>query len=259
MSSTQNQTAFVTGGASGIGLATVRRFVATGKAVIALDNKISDELRALEAGGNVVAFEGDVRDWALNTEAVRAGMERFGPLGIAVLNAGTSLAGSVEDVSIEQLDDLLSINVTGVVLGFRACLPALLKRGAGAVVVTASVSGLAGDPYLWAYNGSKAAVINMIRAWALDYAQRHIRVNAVCPGPIRTRLTEPLYKGSAQSVGDQLVANVPMRRWGESDEVASAIEFLTSPEASFITGVALPIDGGVTASTGQFNLGVDGS
>jgi meso-butanediol dehydrogenase / (S,S)-butanediol dehydrogenase / diacetyl reductase len=251
----EKRVAFVTGAASGIGLATVRRFVEKGTAVVALDNKIGDELRALEGEGYVLAFEGDVRDAALNVDAVGAGVQRFGSLGVAVLNAGITHSGSVEDATIEQLDEVLSINVKGVVLGFRACIPALRTHGAGAVVITASVSGLAGDPSLWAYNGSKAAVINMMRAWALDYAASNIRVNAVCPGPIKTRLTEPLYDGPGTPVGDQIIANIPMQRWGDADEVASAIEFLTSASASYITGVALPVDGGVTASTGQFSSG----
>jgi meso-butanediol dehydrogenase / (S,S)-butanediol dehydrogenase / diacetyl reductase len=251
----EKQVAFVTGAASGIGLATVRRFVEKGTAVVALDNKIGDELRALEGEGYILAVEGDVRDAALNIDAVRAGVQRFGSLGIAVLNAGITHSGSVEDATIEQLDEVLSINVKGVVLGFRACLPAMRAHGAGAVAITASVSGLGGDPALWAYNGSKAAVINMARAWALDYAASNIRVNAVCPGPIKTKLTEPLYDGPGELIGDRIIANIPMQRWGGADEVATAIEFLTSASASYITGVALPVDGGVTASTGQFSPG----
>ena len=119
----------------------------------------------------------------------------------------------------------------------------------GSIVVTGSVSGLHGDPGLFAYNASKGAVVNMARAVALDVGHRGIRVNAVCPGPTRTAMTADT---ESQPIGASMAARVPLGRFGEAAEIAAAIAFLASPASSFITGVALPVDGGVTSGTGQW-------
>ena len=145
----------------------------------------------------------------------------------------------------------MHVNVRGVVMGMQAVLPSMLARGSGAIVVTASVSGLGGDPGMWAYNTSKAAVINLVRATAIDVAARGVRVNAVCPGPTHSGMTEPVRESRPEWYAG-LRSHVPMQRWGEAAEIAAVIAFLASPAASFVTGVAIPVDGGVTAGTGQF-------
>ena len=138
----------------------------------------------------------------------------------------------------------------GVVLGLRAALPALRRSSAAAVVATASVSGLGGDPGLWAYNTAKGGVVNFVRSAAIELGSQGIRVNGVCPGPTRTGMT----KGIEQipELHEALRAQIPLQRWGEADEVAAVICFLASEDASFVNGVLIPVDGGVTASTGQF-------
>jgi NAD(P)-dependent dehydrogenase (short-subunit alcohol dehydrogenase family) len=138
-----------------------------------------------------------------------------------------------------------------VVLGIRAAVPALRSAGGGSIVAVASTSGMRGDPAMWAYNASKGAVINLVRAMAVDLAHERIRVNAVCPGPTRTGMTSGLIDG-APAVGEAIVRRVPMQRWGESSELAAVIAFALSDDASFVTGAVIPVDGGVTASTGQF-------
>ncbi|MEM7327011.1 MAG: SDR family oxidoreductase, partial [Actinomycetota bacterium] len=119
----------------------------------------------------------------------------------------------------------------------------------GSVVITGSVSGIAGDSGLFAYNASKGAVVNMARAVALDVAHRGIRVNTICPGPIKTNMTQAVQN---LPIGETMAARVPLGRFGEPREVAKAVAFLASPDSSFITGVALPVDGGITSGTGQW-------
>jgi NAD(P)-dependent dehydrogenase (short-subunit alcohol dehydrogenase family) len=145
-------------------------------------------------------------------------------------------------------DRVMDVNVRGVVLGLKSAVAAMAAAG-GSIVVTGSVSGLRGDSGLWAYNASKGAVVNLARAAALDLGHLNIRVNAVCPGPIHTALTKDT-RGT--DMGDAMEARLPLGRFGEPEEVAAVIAFLTSTQSSFVTGAAIPVDGGVTAGTGQW-------
>ncbi len=137
-------------------------------------------------------------------------------------------------------------------LGVRAALPALRKADRPAVVVTASVSGLGGDPGLWAYNTAKGGVANFVRAAALELGREGIRINAVCPGPTHTGMTADIRQSP---VYDELRRHIPLGRWGEPEEIAAVITFLGSPAASFVNGAMVPVDGGVFAGTGQFTGG----
>jgi meso-butanediol dehydrogenase/(S,S)-butanediol dehydrogenase/diacetyl reductase len=253
----RERVAIVTGGASGIGRATVERFVEQGYGVIAVDRS-ADAFDWLDgADSQVAVFVGDVTDPETNDGAVAAAIDRFGRLDVAIFNAGVSMGGDLVDLAMEEFDRVMDVNVRAVALGIRAVVPTMRKQGEGGrIVVTASTSGIGADPRMWAYNTSKAAVINLARAAAVDLGADAITVNAVCPGPTETAMTSGL--AAMPEVHDELRRRIPMQRWGRPEEVAAMIAFVASSEASFVSGAVIPVDGGITANTGQFSPGSRG-
>lgn len=241
--------AVVTGAASGIGRATVERLLAEGASVVAVDRS-STGFDWINGHQSVLTHTGDVTDSNCNDLAVAMAVERFGRLDVLVCNAGIPMSGDVLTLPMAELDRVLDVNVKAVVLGIRSAVPAMRNVGGGSIVVTASTSGIGGDPGMWPYNTSKGAVINLVRALALDLGLDRIRVNAVCPGPTETGMTKGIL--SAPAVYEGLRSKIPLQRWGRASEIAAVVCFLASTDASFITGVAIPVDGGITASTGQF-------
>ncbi|MEP1123983.1 MAG: SDR family oxidoreductase [Ilumatobacter sp.] len=255
--------AIVTGGASGIGRACVERFVEQGYGVVAVDRSVDafawlgDDILGDVNDVHVVPLAGDVTDRGTNDHAVAVAVDRFGRLDVAVFNAGVSMGGDLIDLPIEEFDRAMDVNVRAVALGIRAVTPTLREQGEGGrIVVTASTSGIGADPRMWAYNTSKAAVINLARAAAIDLGADGITVNAVCPGPTETAMTSGL--AAMPDVHDELRRRIPLQRWGRPEEVAAMIAFVSSPEASFVNGAVIPVDGGITANTGQFSPGSRG-
>jgi meso-butanediol dehydrogenase / (S,S)-butanediol dehydrogenase / diacetyl reductase len=240
--------AVVTGGASGIGRACVELFAGRGHNVVAVD--LSDEkLSSVAELSGVVTLAGDVAEEATNAAMVELATSRFGRLDAVVLNAGIGGVGPIESAgAIERFDRVLAVNVRGVAWGIRAALPALRASGGGSITVTSSVSGLRGDPGTWGYNASKAALLNLVRATAVDFAAQGIRINALAPGLTVTELTARVRADPAFEA--ELLARVPMHRWADPAEQAEAVWFLASPAASYITGVTVPVDGGLSANLG---------
>ncbi len=249
MSRHQDRVAIVTGSAAGIGRATVEAFLAEGaRGVVAVD--VNRDALAWAAGNDRIAsLAGDLTDPAVNAEMVQLAVSRFGGLDAVALNAGIVVQGTIQRGSLDDYDRTMDINVRAVALGIRAALPELEKRPGGAIVVTGSVSGLFGDSGLWAYNASKAAVVNLVRSVALDIGHLGIRINAVCPGPVNTAMTANV---AGKPMEGAMKARIPLQRFAEPSEIANVISFLASTEASFVTGAELPVDGGVTCGTGQW-------
>lgn len=240
--------AIVTGAGSGIGLAAAKRVLAQGGRVVAVD--LEEKGLALLAGvDGVRTLAGDVTSEVTNAAAVAAAQE-LGGVNALILNAGLPANGAIDQLDMATFDRVIAVNLRAVVLGVRAALPALRKASDPAIAVTASVSGLGGDPGLWAYNAAKGGVVNFVRSAALELGRQGIRVNAVCPGPTHTGMT--LNIQHAPAVHEELRRHVPLGRWGEPEEIAAVLTFLCSPAASFVNGAIVPVDGGVFAGTAQF-------
>ena len=258
MPSEHDRVTIVTGAASGIGRAVVERLVDDGGSVVAVDLNGSALMwtSSHAEADRIAVVAGDVTSADLNDAAAALALDRFGRLDASVLNAGIAMSGDLLRMPLEELDRVMDVNVKAVVLGIRSAVAAMRKSPSGSgtdrgsIVVTASTSGLAGDPTMWPYNTSKGAVINLVRAAALDLGPEGIRINAVCPGPTETGMTTRIK--SLPSVYDGLRERTALQRWGQPQEIAAVIAFLVSSDASFVTGAAIPVDGGITASTGQF-------
>jgi len=246
----EGRVAVVTGAGSGIGRATAEQLLEAGASVVGVD--LSDESLAWLAGRErAAAVVGDVSTEACNAAMVECATSRFGGLHTLVLNAGVASFCPLEQITPEHLEHVLAVNVRGVLLGLQAALPALRQADAPSVVVTSSISGIGGDPFMSAYCSSKAAVANLVRTAAVELGHEGIRVNAVSPGATRTSMTKVLLDADTAS-NDLFRRRIPLKRFAEPPEIAAVISFLASPAASFVTGAVIPVDGGVTANVGQF-------
>jgi NAD(P)-dependent dehydrogenase (short-subunit alcohol dehydrogenase family) len=241
--------ALVTGAGAGIGRATALAFASAGAAVVVLDldGAAAEETAALvrAAGGEATAVRGDVTRSDDQEHAVAVAVDEHGGLDWAVNNAGITLHRKVLAAEIEEEEwrRVLDVNLTGVFLGMRHQIPAMLARGGGAIVNLSSVAGLVGSSAAdAAYSASKHGVIGLTKTAALDYAASGIRVNAICPGPVNTAMV-----AGAAHMGDFFKSASPMERIAEPAEIAAAAVWLCSAAASFLTGVALPVDGGYVA------------
>lgn len=245
--------AIVTGGASGIGAATVAAFAAAGARVVLAD---VDATRGAEvAAATGAEFQRvDVADATALAACVTGAAARHGRLDVLVSNAFAAGVGGVEQLPLGEWQRTLDVTLTPVFTGLAAAAPLMRAQGGGAIVNVASISGLGGDRGLAAYNAAKAGVINLTRTAALELAPAGIRVNAVCPGLIDTPSLARALERRPQRAAVARAA-VPLARFGRPEEVARAILFLASDAAAYVTGATLVVDGGLTAGTGIPDLG----
>jgi len=243
----EGKVAVITGGASGMGLATVRCYLNGGGKVVAGDLN-ADENPFAEYGDRVILRRTDVGDRAQVQALVNEAVDRFGRIDSLVNNAGVISLATTEDMDMAELERVFRVNTAAVVFGCQAALPHMRRQGGGAIVNTASVSGLFGDVAMPAYNITKAGTVNYTRSLAISAGRDNIRVNCVCPGVIVTGMTAG-FQG-VPAIVEACNAIIPQGRVAQAEEVAEVIAFLLSDAASYVNGVALPVDGGLTAQTG---------
>lgn len=248
----EGQIAFITGAGSGIGRATALRFAREGARVLAFDRQAQGlETLAAEAQGEVVIAVGDVTSAEQIAAAVETCTSHFGSPDILVSSAGTvGHGGMLEQMGEDDWDNLFDVNVKGTFLCCRAIIPLMRAKGGGAIVNLSSTAGLVGSAALGGYSATKGAIVLMTRSLALRHAADQIRVNCVCPGSTETPQLVATFETAGpdpeeqRRMSDLYRSKQPLGRFGRPDEVANAILFLASNEASFITGVSLPVDGG---------------
>jgi NAD(P)-dependent dehydrogenase (short-subunit alcohol dehydrogenase family) len=231
----------VTGGANGIGLAVSQAFAAAGGAVCILDMAEERPAEAAQSIGGS-GFVADVTD----RDSLEKAFDRAGEIDVVVANAGIGGKGSILNTGSDLWERTLSVNLTGVFHTMQAGAQRMQGRQRGSIVVTASTNSYDGEPNLLAYNASKAGLLGLVHTAANELGPHGIRVNAVCPGLIRTRLTASSFGNSG--VLSQYFRHIPLGRGGEPGEVAQAVLFLASDLASYTTGTTLLVDGGQMAS-----------
>lgn len=236
--------AVVTGGASGIGEYTARAMVNEGAKVVIAD--MNDELGikiVQELNGNAIYVHANVTDEADVEKMIDTAISKFGKVDILVNNAGIGSLSPTADLSFGDWRNVIAVNLDGVFLVAKHAIKVMQKNGGGSIVNIASILGHVGQAQTAAYTASKGGVVNFTRALAVEYAKENIRVNAVCPGYIDTPLLDQL----DENMKNHLISLHPIGRLGKSEEVANAILFLASDDASFVTGANLLVDGGYTA------------
>lgn len=239
----KEKVAVVTGGASGIGLATTKKLLSEGANVVILDLKMDEEI-INSLGENVLYLKCDVSNEENVKNCIEEIIKKFDHIDYLVANAGIGgSASKPHEVSMDEWNKVISVNQTGIFLLNKYVINEMLKNGKGAVVNTSSMYGLVGSTTSFAYSASKGAINQMTRSLALTYARENIRVNAIAPGYVDTPILSMVPDNIKEAMGTEL----PIGRLGKDTEIANLICYLLSDDASFITGAIISIDGGFTA------------
>ncbi|WP_249593853.1 SDR family NAD(P)-dependent oxidoreductase [Peribacillus frigoritolerans] len=246
----KEKTAIVTGGANGIGKATVNKFLEEGANVVFTDinkeagNETWEEMR--EVSNNVLFIQHDVSQESDWINVIEETIKAFGKVDILFNNAGIFSSKPVTEYETEEWNRLLGINVTGVFIGMKHIVPVMREQKSGSIINTSSVAGLKGSANTTLYGASKGAVRIMTKDLAVEVAADQIRVNSIHPGIIQTAMGEDVAT-SVKASSEQLAKSIPLRRLGKPEDIANLVAFLASDESSFITGTEMIIDGGMTA------------
>ncbi len=238
------QHAFITGGGSGIGLACARAFLADGARVSIMGRsreRLDAALAGLEALGPAAAFTGDVAREE-EVQAAIAGAAGHAPVTIAVANAGTGAIAPLHATTAESWERVLNTNLTGTFFTFKHAGEAIARSGGGAMCAISSIAAVRTHRFMHAYVVSKAGVDMLVRNTADELAAAGVRVNSVCPGLVDTEIAAGLF--ATEAVLESYIDNIPLARTGVPDDIANAVRFLCGPEASWITGTVLSVDGG---------------
>ena len=244
----EGKIAVITGGNSGIGLATAKRFVSEGAYVFITGRRQKElDVALSEIGKNVVGIQGDVSNLEDLDRLYNTVKDQKGHLDILFANAGIAQFAPLGEISEEHFDNIFRINVKGVLFTVQKALPLFHDGGGGSIILNASIGSSKGVQESSVYSATKAAVRSFARTWTVDLRHRKIRVNAISPGPIDTPIFSNLLQNEEQSeqFKKNIVNTVPMGRMGSPHEVAKAVSFLASDDSSYITGIELFVDGGL--------------
>ena len=248
-----DKVAVITGGGSGIGRASARRFAQEGAVVVVVDwhgaaaQATVDQIQA--QGGQALAIQADVSDEAAMAQMVETVIRTYGRIDILYNNAAIQVFGVIPDTSTADWHKVMDVNLKGVYLGCKYVIPHMAAQGGGSVISTSSALGLVGDPVLPAYGATKGAIIAMTKAMAQAHGPQGIRVNCICPGDVATPLVVEYFdqQPDPAAARQQVEAHYALRRIAEPEEIAQVALFLASDESSFVTGTALVVDGGLTS------------
>ena len=246
----EGKVAYITGAASGIGLATAQRFARAGAVVVGLDMQESPDWKAVEESAPAAAFHlGDVREEETQRAVVQSILDGHGRVDTVVTAAGVAGGGPVHMISLEEWQRVQDINLTGTFISCRVVAPAMIEQRSGSIITVASVEGLEGAEGGSTYNASKGGVVQLTKCMAMDYGRLGIRANCICPGFIDTPLFRSVVGNQdfPEESREEIRKQHKLGRFGRPEELAGAAFFLASDDSSFVSGVALPVDGGYVA------------